>query len=139
MNETLTESQIYRFLGNDRRRAVLKILDGTDEVTLEALVDSLVDGTSPEAVHDGLARSFYVSLQQTHLPKLADCGVVEFDGGNGPVRRGPQFEQVRRHLGATYDDRWTRLTELVSRPAAVLLLSVTCFALGVAVGTALFF
>lgn len=138
MKETLTESQIYRLLGNDRRRAVIRVLDDAGELTLEALVDSLVDETSPEAVHDGLARSLYVSLQQTHLPKLDACGVVEFDGGNGPIRRGPQFRQVRRHLGAECD-HWTRLAELFSRPAVAFLLSVGSFVLGIAVGTALFF
>jgi DNA-binding transcriptional ArsR family regulator len=138
MNEPLSESQIYRLLGNDRRRAVLRVLDEADEVTLDRLVDSLVDETSAEATHDGLARSVYVSLQQTHLPKLANCDVVEFDGGSGPIRRGPRFEQVRRHLRPD-EDHWSRLVEVVSRPVAVLLLSVTCFVLGVVVGATLIF
>lgn len=146
MNDILSESELYRLLGNDRRRAVLRALDEMDEVTLDSLVDQLVDETPTETVHDGLARSLHVSLQQAHLPKLAACGVVEFDGGREPIRRGPRFEQIRLHLlptsdGSTYStylDDQRAATELLSRLVVTLLLSISCFVLGIVVGIAIY-
>lgn len=147
MNEILSESELYRLLGNDRRRAVLRALVERDGVALDSLVDRLVGETPPETRHDGLARSLYVSLQQTHLPKLVASGVVEFDGGRRePIRRGPLFEQIRPHLLPTsddstysaYPDDQRAATELSSRLVVTFLLSMSCFVLGIVVGVAMY-
>ena len=36
-----------------------------------------------------------VSMQQVHLPKLADYGFIEWDKGEHEVMKGPNFDEIR--------------------------------------------
>jgi hypothetical protein len=70
--------------------------DGT--VTFDDLVDQLLrDGTvtGDDQLRD--REQLAVQLQHTHLPKLADHGVVEYERRSGAVRYRPS-EPVERVL-----------------------------------------
>lgn len=76
----LSKSDIFRILQNDRRRSVLEILreQGSQSVrSLSEEIARLESGTDdPES---NLRKSIYVSLIQTHIPKMEKLGVITHD------------------------------------------------------------
>lgn len=82
----LEESDIHDVLRNDRRRMTIEILQASGGVTLRELserIGATESGTTP-APRD-VRQSVYVSLQQTHIPKLEALNIVE-EGGDGIIR-----------------------------------------------------
>ncbi|PSP15081.1 hypothetical protein BRC62_08240 [Halobacteriales archaeon QH_10_67_13] len=78
----LTECQVHNLLRNERRRAVLRLLTGSSEPTvavrdLAERIAAEETGTDPPPRET--RQSVYISLIQTHMPTLADAGVVEYD------------------------------------------------------------
>ena len=77
----LESSEIHNVLRNERRRRAIEYLgerNGTHTVDeLAKHIASLETGDSPPP-HD-VRKSVYVSLHQTHLPKLDELGIVEYD------------------------------------------------------------
>ena len=77
----LEPSEIHNVLRNERRRQALKHLgQHSGTLTVDALakhIASLETGESPPP-HD-VRKSVYVSLHQTHLPKLDELGIIEYD------------------------------------------------------------
>ncbi|ELY95722.1 hypothetical protein C483_00545 [Natrialba hulunbeirensis JCM 10989] len=81
----------FELLADWRRRAVLQYLDGleeTDPVPLSDVADHVVlaadeQGTGALAATGdallGTRKRIHISLRHTHVPKLADAGVLEFD------------------------------------------------------------
>lgn len=77
----LSEDQIFSLLSTRRRRDLLRFVESAGgESAVPAITDHLAQS---EYAGDGVSASqrknVYVSLHQTHLPKLADSGVVEYD------------------------------------------------------------
>lgn len=77
----LAEGEIHDVLRNDRRRMVLELLgDAGEPVTTRELSEAIAareaDADPPPR---DVRQSVYISLQQTHLPKLAGLGVVDYD------------------------------------------------------------
>jgi hypothetical protein len=93
------ENEVYDILRNERRRHVLRYLVDDGEVsTIADIADHIAEIESGESPPPSDTRqSVYVSLHQTHLPKLDGLGVVEYDrddrtvtlleGADGVVRR----------------------------------------------------
>jgi hypothetical protein len=81
--DTLPEETIYEVLANNRRRETIKHLtvESTGEATtlhelsLEIAARETGESPPPRAARE----SVYNSLHQTHLPKLEELGVVEYD------------------------------------------------------------
>ncbi|MFB6164493.1 MAG: hypothetical protein ABEJ31_04985 [Haloarculaceae archaeon] len=77
----LEASQIHDILRNDRRRLAIKCLrEQGGRLSVRELSEQVATretGESP-APRDK-RRSVYVSLHQTHLPKLDELGIVEYD------------------------------------------------------------
>jgi hypothetical protein len=92
----LLESDIHDVLRNDRRRMVLEVLgDAVDPVSARELSEVIAareSGTDPPP--RDVRRSVYISLQQTHLPKLADLDVVAYDEDTREVEPGPNASAV---------------------------------------------
>ncbi len=95
----LDEDAVYGLLGNDRRRACLKLLSrsGTEwEVNdlSERVAERVADAsTSPDDIYD----SVYISLCQNHLPHLDEFDVVEYDPDEKTVRIGPAYDNLHRY------------------------------------------
>ncbi|MFC4356800.1 hypothetical protein ACFO0N_02425 [Halobium salinum] len=138
--EPVEESEAFRLLGNDRRRAVLRQVADDGGSTLSEVATHVAATETAETADDDAAaggvdkslyKSVYVSLQQTHLPKLDDAGVVDYDTETNEIRPGPRLDDVRAYLHPS--------PRLPSRPSvrAVLaasllgLLSVVASGLGV--------
>lgn len=77
----LSEDTVFSLLAAGRRRAVLRTLEAADgELPLSVLTRevAVAEGVAPDA-DAGRFKTVYVSLYQTHVPALADAGVVEYD------------------------------------------------------------
>ena len=96
----LEESTIHDVLGNDRRRLVLEALrerEGVAELgDLAEAVAARESGTDPPPSDN--RQSVYVSLHQTHLPKLDSLGIVEYDTDRRDVRLGARVEEVEVYM-----------------------------------------
>ncbi len=77
----LDESQIHNVLRNERRRETIRYLrQAGDSLAVDDLAEhiaTLETGETPPPRN--VRKSVYVSLHQTHLPKLDDLGIVEYD------------------------------------------------------------
>jgi hypothetical protein len=97
---TLAESDIHDVLRNDRRRLVLeRLAEGEDRQTVSDLAEYIAtvesgDDPPPRNVR----QSVYVSLHQTHLPKLDDLGIVEYDANAKDVLRAENADDVAVYM-----------------------------------------
>lgn len=98
---TIAESEAYHLLSNSRRRETLTVLwRRSDEMTLRELSELLAAaeaGVSPAP--RPLRESVYNALHQTHLPTLAEFGLVEYD----PDRKLVRPRRGSRYLGRYMD------------------------------------
>lgn len=83
----LAESEVYDILRNDRRRAVIQHLQSIDgAMTVGDLADVIAESEAGESPPPrNVRQSVYVSLHQTHLPRLDDAAIVAFDSVQNEV------------------------------------------------------
>jgi hypothetical protein len=92
----LGEGDIHEVLRNDRRRMVLEHLgEADDTVTARELSEAIaVQETGDDPPPRDVRQSVYVSLQQTHLPKLDGFGIVNYDDATKEVQPGRNASDV---------------------------------------------
>jgi hypothetical protein len=94
----LTTDETFEMLSNRRRRYALHHLKQTEGAVglgeLSRKVASWECHKSPESVTSEERKRVYTSLQQFHLPKLEETGVVEYDGREGEVALAPAAEDL---------------------------------------------
>lgn len=101
--DELTRDEIFTMLSNRRRRWVLHYLKQTDDqrVTLRTLVDS-VSAWEYDVPADELSwkkrKRVYTALRQSHLPKLDDAGVIEYDRSRGVVELTDEAAELQMYL-----------------------------------------
>ncbi|WP_114578181.1 hypothetical protein [Saliphagus sp. LR7] len=97
---SLTEDEIHRLLGNSRRIEALRQLGESGGTTsLRELSKRLAvqeSGESPPPRR--LRESVYNSLHQTHLPRLEEVGVVEYDREHRLVRLRKHAREVDLYM-----------------------------------------
>lgn len=102
--------ELFTLLSNSRRRSVLYVLyqsDGALELSLLVQrVASCETGVPAEELDDDVTQSIYISLHQTHLPKLADFGLVTYDDDDD--ERTVSLTPRARDALVTADQRTTR-------------------------------
>jgi hypothetical protein len=88
--------EIHDVLRNDRRRRVLQYLKRKLEpVSLRDLSEWLASRESAEpSASKKLRQSVYNSLHQTHLPKMDETGIVEYDRDRKTVALGERARDV---------------------------------------------
>ncbi|ADE05138.1 DUF7344 domain-containing protein [Haloferax volcanii] len=75
----LSETRIHEVLSNDRRRMAIEYLQDSD-LTLRELSERIAEAETGESPPPrNIRQSAYVSLQQTHIPKLAELDIVNYD------------------------------------------------------------
>jgi hypothetical protein len=96
----LDESEVYDILRNDRRRFVIDTLrDDGGRATVGSLADQLASEESGESPPPkNVRQSVYVSLHQTHLPKLDDLGIVTYDANAKTVERAENADDVAVYM-----------------------------------------
>ncbi len=76
----LSKSDIFGVLQNDRRRCVLEILRKDGNQSVRSLSEEIARLESGEADPKSTVRkSIYVSLLQTHIPKMESLGVINYN------------------------------------------------------------
>ncbi|MFB6123506.1 MAG: hypothetical protein ABEJ78_08610, partial [Haloferacaceae archaeon] len=115
---TLTEGEIHDVLRNDRRRLVLERLrdhGGSETVAeLAEFIAAVEAGTSPPPRN--VRQSVYVSLHQTHLPKLDELGIVTYDPNEKTVSLAAGAERVAPYMDGSTNAQasWTEFFAGVS-------------------------
>ena len=98
----MDESEIFHILGNDRRREIIcTLIDDTEALPVSDLARRIASAEVDDEPSKNLYKSVYVSLQQTHLPKLAEKGIVVYDTDAQRVEPGPAFQEMRAYLHGT--------------------------------------
>jgi DNA-binding transcriptional ArsR family regulator len=86
---TLSKDTIFSMLSNQRRRHVLHYLKRNEgPATIRDLAEQLAaweNGVAVQELTYKQRKRVYTSLHQTHLPKLDDCGVVEYNRDRGVI------------------------------------------------------
>ena len=99
----VSRDEIFTVLSNRRRRRVLRFLDQHDgtRVDLRTLVDALSEweyGTEADKLSWKERKRVYTALRQSHLPKLADAGAIEYDQSRGEVRLTDETREFQVYL-----------------------------------------
>lgn len=120
----MSQDAAFDILSNARRRFVLYYLRETGEpVELGELAGELAaweNETTPAELTKQQRKRVYVSLYQTHIQKLADADVVEYDQDTGMVRLADGSGQIGEYLSVgTEEDGRTRWQEAYVALAAV--------------------
>ena len=125
----LSQDELFSLLSNPRRRFILQYLNRNPErIRLQALATEVAaweNETDPEDLTDKEQKRLYVSLHQTHIPKLEAAGIVEYDSDTGEIQLTDRGSDVNRYLdaGAPGDDdsrRWGRYYLLIALFGAVV-------------------
>ena len=110
--ETLSEDLIFDVLKNRRRRYTLHYLKQQDRpVELSELAEQVAaweNDTTVEGLSANERKSVYTSLYQTHLPKLADAGIVDYNQNRGVVELSDNAAQLEGYLRPQDEFPWIR-------------------------------
>ena len=125
----LSQDEIFAILSNPRRRYVLYFLNQHEtaiELTdLAEHVAAWENDTTVEELNSKERKRVYVSLYQTHVPKLADHGLIDYDPESGMVRQTESSRRVDQYLDTDESGiRWERVYAGLAIVSALLLLGV---------------
>lgn len=105
---SLSQDTVFDILSNPRRRYVLYHLrqaDGPVQLTkLAEHVAAWENEIDVESLEDQQRKRVYVSLYQTHVPKLHDAGLVVYDKEEGTVELAPESNAIDEYLTNSDDD-----------------------------------
>lgn len=87
---SLSKDDVFHVLQTRRRRDVIRfLLDSDDPVRMSAVTEAVAASECETTVEDltsAQRQRVYISLYQSHLPKLDRMGVIEYDQDQGIVR-----------------------------------------------------
>lgn len=106
----LPQGQVFELLNSRRRRLVLYHLkqhgDGTTVTELSKQVAAVENETDVESLAKQQQKRVYISLYQTHVPKLADAGIIEHDEETGEIRLTGLVREVDPYLAPEARERY---------------------------------
>jgi len=112
VREPLSEDLIFDVLKNRRRRYTLHYLKQQGRpVELSDLAEQVAAWENDKTVSALTAnerKSVYTSLYQTHLPKLADAGIVDYNRNRGVVELSSNAAQLESYLRPRDEFPWIR-------------------------------
>jgi len=139
-DDTVREDAFFDLVTNRRRRECLRYLLSADDdaATIDELVEHLFDVETDDPDADDVVdrrKSIYVSLRQTHLPRLDRHDVVDFDATENVVRPDENldaFAELAEPAPATAANDDPMRPSLAGRSELVVLALLTvCWLLGV--------
>lgn len=126
---SLSQDVVFDILSSPRRRYVLYYLKQVDEpIELTSLAEQVAaweNQTDTESLTDQQRKRVYVSLYQTHIPKLDEAGVVTYDENDGTVELASGANTVDEYLPQSGTDRPWEQIYLALAAAGGLFLLVT--------------
>lgn len=93
---------VFEMLKNHRRRYVLRYLIMEDgRATMDELVEQIAawELSKPiETITTQERKRVYISLYQTHLPRMDDVSAISYNKENGVITQGKYFDFFREYL-----------------------------------------
>lgn len=125
----LSQDVVFDILSSPRRRYVLYYLRSTGEpVQLTSLAEKVAaweNDVDPADITDQERKRVYVSLYQTHIPRLADAGFIEYDKESGQIAPADRTARIDRYLESP-DTEWPWQTiYLLLAAASAFVLAMT--------------
>lgn len=100
--DALHKDDIFHILQNERRRQVLRHLrDVEDTVEMRKLAETIAaweNDTTIQNLYSDQRQRVYIALYQSHLPKLDELGVIEYNQARGIVRPTDRVADIVRYL-----------------------------------------
>ena len=128
-NQELSRDRVFDILSSPRRRYVLHYLRTEESpIELTALAEEVAaweNDTTVENLSSQDRKRVYVSLYQTHIPKLSEAGLIEYDSESGSVALSSQASEIDPYMGTQPDERPWYLYYMALAAANVLLLALT--------------
>ncbi|WP_336338480.1 DUF7344 domain-containing protein [Haloarcula brevis] len=123
----LSRDQMFDILSSSRRRYTLYYLRQQKEpVQLTDLAEELAaweNDTTVEALSSQARKRVYVSLYQTHAPKLQEAGLITYDADTGEIALREDAPEVEPFVSdGDGESRWYRYYAAVALLNALLLL-----------------
>ena len=92
----------FHILQNERRRRVLQYLSETEgPVDMRDIAEQVAaweHETTVQQLTSDQRQRVYIALYQSHLPKLADFGIITYNRSRGVVERTPLADRIARYL-----------------------------------------
>lgn len=112
-SSTLSQDTAFDLLSNARRRLALQYLqEASGPVSIGELatnVAAMENDIPVEEVDSQQRKRTYVSLYQTHVPKLAKAGAVDYDSEEGIVELNGDARMITSYLSpAQPDEDWPK-------------------------------
>jgi hypothetical protein len=105
--DTLARDEIFHLLQNQRRRLVLRYITEHDAVEMRAVAEHVAaweNDTTVERLTSDARQRVYIALYQSHLPKLDESGVIEYDRNRGTIEPCAPLRQLEPYLSAATDE-----------------------------------
>lgn len=97
----LTQTEAFELLGNDRRRYALHHLMDVESAEIGEIAEHVAaweNGIDVTEVHSEQRRRAYVSLHQTHLPRLDNANVLEYESTREEIELTETGEDLRVYM-----------------------------------------
>lgn len=95
----LNKSEIFSVLQNERRRMTLEMLRSEGPKSLRDISEAIarIESGSPMPMSN-VRKSIYVSMLQTHVPKMETMGIVAYNRESDKLELTPASEGVTYYL-----------------------------------------
>ena len=134
-NPELTRDRVFDILSSPRRRYVLYFLrTEPNPIQLTDLAEHVAaweNDTTVEALSTQQRKRVYVSLYQTHLPKLAEAGLVNYDEETGEVSIASKATEIDPLLGEQQEEPAWYLYYFALAVLSAALIGATLLGLGI--------
>lgn len=116
----IPETEIHDLLRNERRQQVIKQLqDSVGTMNLRELAELIAEYETDESPPPrNIRKSVYNSLHQTHLPKLDQRGIVDYESDRKEIRLTEDARSVNKYMevvtpwGVTWDEYYSTVGTL---------------------------
>lgn len=140
-SDELTQDTVFDLLSNARRRLILSYLQQADEPVdifeLARKISAVENDIDVEDVSDKQEKRVYVSIYQTHIPKLESAGLIEYDSDSGELTLTNRTTAFEEFLPSEEPSRPWHLYYLGLAIASLLVLAIVQFAVAVSSTTEL--
>lgn len=127
--EQLTKDTVFSVLSNQRRRRVLRCLrdepEGSNIRELSRRIAAWENEVPVEEVTYKQRKRVYTSLHQTHLPKLDEAGIVDYDRDEGTITLADRATELDLYLEVVgeHDVPWCDFYLGLSAVASLVILA----------------
>lgn len=106
--DELTQDVVFDLLSNRRRRYILsrqyERAEPTSLMTFAAEIAAQENNIPVDDVSDEQQKRVYVSIYQTHVPKLADAGAISYDPDSKLIELAENAPELLEYLHPPEDD-----------------------------------